>query len=82
MTLRTVQITDISFDCSLEDDDWTEKDQLETEENLPKAYIGQVYELEVDDDADDDEVVEELLEEVSCSSGWCINSIDFRYVLS
>lgn len=82
MAIRTVQITDIEFDCSLEDDDWTEKDQLETEENLPKAYIGQVYELEVSDDADDDEVVEELLEEVSCSSGWCINSIDFRYVLS
>ena len=81
MALRTVQITDIAFDCSLEDDDWTEKDQLETEENLPKAYIGQVYELEVSDDADDDEVVEELLEEVSCSSGWCINNIDFRYVL-
>ena len=81
MTLRTVQITDISFDCSLEDDDWTEKDQLETEENLPKAYIGQVYELEVDDDADDYEVTEELLDEVSCASGWCINSIDFRYVL-
>ena len=80
--IRTVQITDIEFDCSLEDDDWTEKDQLETEENLPKAYIGQVYELEVSDDADDDQVVEELLEEVSCSSGWCINSIDFRYVLS
>ena len=82
MTLRTVQITDISFDCSLEDDDWTEKDQLETEENLPKAYIGQVYELEVSDDADDYEVTEELLDEVSCASGWCINSIDFRYVLS
>ena len=82
MTLRTVQITDISFDCSLEDDDWTEKDQLETEENLPKAYIGQVYELEVDDDTDDYEVTEELLDEVSCASGWCINSIDFRFVLS
>ena len=82
MTLRTVQITDISFDCSLEDMFWTEKDQFETEENLPKAYIGQVYELEVDDDADDYEVTEELLDEVSCSSGWCINSIDFRYVLS
>jgi hypothetical protein len=80
--IRTVQITDIEFDCSLEDDDWTEKDQLETEENLPKAYIGQVYELEVDDDADDYEVTEELLDEVSCASGWCINSIDFRYVLS
>ena len=81
MAIRTVQITDISFDCSLDDSDWTEKDQLETEEMLPKAYIGQVFELEVDDDANDYEVTEELLEEVSCSSGWCINNIDFRYVL-
>jgi hypothetical protein len=81
MAIRTVQITDISFDCSLDDSDWTEKDQLETEEMLPKAYIGQVFELEVSDDANDYEVTEELLEEVSCSSGWCINSIDFRYVL-
>ena len=81
--IRTVQITDISFDCSLEDDDWTEKDQLETEENLPKSYIGSVWELEVDDDdVDDAHLVEELLEEVSCSSGLCINSIDFRHILS
>lgn len=77
---RTVQITDISFDCSLEDSDWTEKDQLETEEHLPKAYIGMVVELDVDDDADDEEIAEELCEEVSCSSGWLINSIDFREV--
>ena len=82
MAIRTVQITDISFDCSLDDPDWTEKDQLVTEEDLPKSYIGMVVELEVDDDASDDDVVEELLEEISCSSGWCINNIDFRYVLS
>ena len=79
--IRTVQITEISFDCSLDDLDWTEQDQLETEENLPKAYIGQVYELDVSDDADDYEITEELLDEVSCASGWCINSIDFRYIL-
>ena len=78
---RTVQITEISFDCSLEDSDWTEKDQLETEEMLPKSYIGSVWELEVPDDANDYEVTEELLDEVSCKSGWCINSIDFRYIL-
>lgn len=79
--IRTVQITDISFDCSLDDPDWTEQDQIVTEEDLPKSYIGMVVELEVSDDADDDEVVDQLLEEVSCSSGWCINNIDFRYVL-
>ena len=79
--IRTVQITDISFDCSLDDDDWTEKDQYETEERLPQVYIGSVWELEVPDDGDDEDVVEELLEEVSSATGWCINSIDFRHIL-
>jgi hypothetical protein len=82
MAIRTVQVTEISFDCSLDDSDWTEKDQLETEEMLPKAYIGQIFEVEVTEDADDAEVAYELCEEVSSASGWCINSIDFRYILS
>ena len=80
MTL-TVQITDISFDCSLNDSDWTEKDQLETEENLPHSYIGSVWELDVTDSATDDDILEGLLEEVSCASGWCINDINFRHIL-
>ena len=67
------QITDISFDCSLDDSDWTEKDQLETEEMLPHSYIGSVWEADDEDD---------LIEEISCASGWCINSIDFRHVLN
>ena len=67
------QITDISFDCSLDDLDWTLKDQLETEEMLPHSYIGSVWEADSEDD---------LIEEISCASGWCINSIDFRHVLS
>ena len=66
------QITDISFDCSLDDDDWTSKDQLETEESLPRAYIGTTW------DADSEE---DLIEEISCASGWCIESIDYRHVL-
>jgi hypothetical protein len=67
------QITEIEFDCSLEDDDWTEKDQLETEEMLPQSYIGTIW------DADDEE---DLIEEISCASGWCIKSINFRHVLN
>ena len=83
--IRTVQITAIEFDCSLDEsviDDWTEKDQIETEETLLRAYLGQVFELEVSDDATDDDIVDELLEEVSSASGWCIRSIDYRHVLS
>ena len=80
--IRTVQITDISFDCSLDDPDWTEKDQHETEEQLPKAYIGSVWELEIDDDATDEEISDEICEEISCDSGWLINSINFRHILN
>ena len=72
MRIMQFQVTDISFDCSLDDDDWTSKDQLETEENLPHAYIGTVW------DADSEE---DLIEEISCASGWCIESIDYRHVL-
>ena len=79
--IRTVQITEISFDCTLDDWEWTEQDRLEEEEKLHKSYIGSVWELEVPDDGDDKDVVEELLEEVSSATGWCINSIDFRYIL-
>ena len=67
------QITHIEFDCSLDADDWTEQDQLETEENLPQAYIGTIW------DADNEE---DLIEEISCGSGWCIKSIDFRHILN
>jgi len=65
-------ITDISFDCSLDDSDWTLKDQLETEEMLPLSYIGSVWEADDEDD---------LIEEISCASGWCINSMDYRHIL-
>tara|TARA_B100002019_G_scaffold256154_1_gene239336 strand:- start:589 stop:801 length:213 start_codon:yes stop_codon:yes gene_type:complete len=65
-------ITDISFDCSLDDSDWTLKDQLETEEMLPLTYIGSVWEADNEDD---------LIEEISCASGWCINSMDYRHIL-
>ena len=65
-------ITHIKFDCSLDDIDWTEKDQLETEEMLPLSYIGSVWEADDEDD---------LLEEISCASGWLIEELDFKLVL-
>jgi hypothetical protein len=66
------QITDISFDCSLDDDDWTSKDQLETEEMLPNDYVGTFWEA---DDGDD------LVEEITSAAGYCIKTIDYRIVL-
>ena len=66
------QITSIEFDCSLDDDDWTEKDQLENEEFLPTRYIGSIWEANNEED---------LIEEISCASGLCIKSIDYRIIL-
>ena len=54
-------ITGIKFDCSCDDDDWTPKDQEETEYILPAAYLGTIW------DADDEE---DLIEELTASSGW------------
>lgn len=67
-----VQIIDISFDCSLEDDDWSKSDQVTTEERLSEVYVGQFWEANCEED---------LIEEISCKSGWCIKSIDYRHIL-
>ena len=68
-----VQITEIDFDCSLDDSDWSESDQVTTEERLSQVYVGQFW------DADDED---DLIEEITSATGWCINSIDYRHVLS
>ena len=76
------QITNIEFDCSLEEDIfnegadpteyWSESDRICTEEKLSQEYIGQIWE------ADDEE---DLVEEITCATGWCIKSIDYRHIL-
>ena len=68
------QITSIQFDCSLDcEDDWSESDQIMTEERLNEVYVGQIW------DADDED---DLVDEISTASGWCIKSIDYRHVLN
>jgi hypothetical protein len=40
---------------------------------LNAEYIGQIWEADDEDD---------LVEEITCASGWCIKSIDYRHVLN
>ncbi len=83
MVIRTVQITDINFDLTLDEEDAWELDDVELlQQKLQENYTGQIFELDLENNSTDDEVANELCEEVSAASGWCINSIDFRYVLS
>jgi len=42
------------------------------EKHLDDVYVGQFWEADDEDD---------LIEEITCASGWCINSIDYQHVL-
>lgn len=61
------QVTYIEFDFDGEELSSFEKDEITSE------YVGDVWE------ADDEE---DLVEEITAASGWCIKSIDYRHVLS
>ena len=67
------QITEITFDLSTDDDSIPEEEMTLVQQELQQEYIGTNW---VADDEDD------LIEEVTCASGWCIQSIDYVHVLS
>ncbi len=62
------QVTQIEFDFA-GDNLFTEKDRLD----LIDETIGHIGEVDDEDD---------LIEEITCATGWCINSIDYRHVLN
>ena len=62
------QITEIEFDFDEEDEmDAYDKDRLASQ------TIGQIWDADNGDD---------LVEEITCATGWCIKSIDYRIILS
>jgi hypothetical protein len=65
------QVTKIEFDFEMEDDD--EVPSQDYQDAITEEIIGQIW--EADDDYD-------LVEEITCATGWCIKFIDFRDVLS
>jgi hypothetical protein len=66
------QVTQIEFDFT---DDSGEDLELSVQEELEitDETIGQIW------DADDED---DLVEEITCATGWCIKSIDYRIILS
>jgi len=62
------QVTEIEFDYDEEDEmDAYDKARLASE------TIGQIWEADDEDD---------LIEEITCATGWCITSIDYRHILN
>lgn len=64
------QVTAIEFDFELEDDLFL---NLKEQQEIIDDILGEIWE------ADDEE---DLVEEITCSAGWCIKSIDYRHILS
>jgi len=63
------QVTAIEFD--FEDDSFPEVDS-DYQEKVTDEAIGEIWEAEDGDD---------LIEEITAATGWCIKSIDYRHVL-
>lgn len=68
---KLYQVTDIEFDFTVDDED--NLPTLGYQEDITNDTLGQIW---VADDEDD------LLEEITCATGWCIKSIDYRHVLN
>lgn len=66
------QITEIEFDFTTDDGEDLEF-SVQEELEITDETIGQIWDA---DDADD------LVEEITCSTGWCVKSIDYRIILS
>lgn len=64
------QITEIEFDFEMEDDEFPSQ---KYQDALTEETIGQIWEAEDEED---------LVDEITCVTGWCIKSIDYRHVLS
>ena len=63
------QLTDIQFDCTLDNDDnWSNLDAIECAKHLGNVYIGTTWEGESEDD---------VIDIITKGSGWCISFADF-----
>ena len=68
------QVTDIEFDFT-EDNDilrGTDEEWQEYQEMITSDTVGQIWEASDQED---------LVEEHTAATGWCIKSIDYRHVL-
>jgi hypothetical protein len=65
------QVTEIEFDFT--DDLDEEALDVESQDEIYDEVIGQIWEADDEDD---------LIEEITCATGWCIKSIDYRIILN
>ena len=76
MKTLTLQVTEVSFD--FDDEDFTVEEQQE----VINSVVGNVFEVEVDDDDNDEDIANALVEEVTDATGWCVFGLDFVHILN
>ena len=62
------QVTEIEFDFDDPDDEFTEHHF----DNVLYETVGMIWEADDEDD---------LVEEITAATGWCVKSIDYRIIL-
>ena len=76
MATLTLQVTEVLFD--FEDDDFT----LEEQQLVTDSVVGNVFEVEVFDPNNDDEIADAIVEEVTDYAEWTVVSLNYRHVLN
>jgi hypothetical protein len=67
------QVTEIEFDFDDDYDAYPGEFDDNYKQRITNETIGQIW------DADDED---DLVEEITCATGWCIKSLDFRHILN
>lgn len=75
-TTLLLHVTEVLFD--FDDDDFTPEEQQLVVDNT----VGNVFEVEVFDPNNDDEVADALVEEVTDFAEWTVVSLNYRHVLN
>jgi hypothetical protein len=76
MTTLTLQVTEVLFD--FDDDDFTPEEQ----ELVTDSVVGNVFEVEVFDPNNNDEIADAIVEEVTDYAEWTVVSLNYRHILN
>jgi hypothetical protein len=76
MTTLTLQVTEVLFD--FDEEDFTLKEQ----QLITDSVVGNVFEVEVFDPNNDDEIADAIVEEVTDYAEWCVVSLNYRHILN
>ena len=74
MTTLTLQVTEVLFD--FDDDDFTPEEQQLVVDNT----VGEIFQVQVLNPNDDDEIADVLVEEVTDFAEWTVVSLNYRQV--